>query len=52
VSGPMSKDEFDEMRRLLKRFAETEMDQWPMWRTETTYGTVHLDHARASAWRD
>jgi hypothetical protein len=49
----MSEQEFDEMRALIKRYAETEMDQWAAWRTETKYGMVYvLDHARARLRRD
>jgi hypothetical protein len=42
----MSKDEFDHMRALIKRFAETEMDQFALWRTETAYGPVYISITR------
>jgi hypothetical protein len=42
----MSKDEFDHMRALIKRFAETEMDQFALWRTEAAHGPVYISITR------
>jgi hypothetical protein len=49
MSDQMSEQEFDEMRALIKRYAETEMDQWAAWRTETKYGTVYVSITRVPA---
>lgn len=35
------------MRELLKRFAETELDQWVTWRTETSWGPVYITIERS-----
>ncbi len=42
----MSKEEFDHMRALIRRFAEAELDQWVAWRTETGYGPVYISISR------
>lgn len=42
----LTEEEFQEMRNLIKRFAETELDQWAAWRTETRFGTVYISISR------
>jgi hypothetical protein len=42
----MTKEEFDEMRALIKRFAESELDQWALWRTTTKFGPVYISIKR------
>jgi hypothetical protein len=42
----LTKEEFDQMRTLLKQFAETELDQWVAWRTQTRYGPVYISISR------
>ena len=37
------------MRELLKRYGETELDQWEMWRTDTSWGPVYVTIDRAPA---
>jgi hypothetical protein len=46
MSEAMTPEEFHQMRALIKRFAETEMDQWAAWRTETRNGTVYISITR------
>ena len=47
VAERLNDDEWNEMRSLIRRFAETELDQWVAWRTETSYGTVYIEISRA-----
>ena len=42
----MTDEEFDQMRTLLKRYAESGLDQWSMWRTNTDYGPVYISISR------
>lgn len=49
MSEHLSQEEFDQMRSLIRRFAEDEMDQWAAWRTETKFGTVYITIARVPA---
>ena len=34
------------MRTLIKRYAESEMDQWAMWRTTTRSGPIYVSITR------
>jgi hypothetical protein len=41
-SERLTKEEFSEMLRLLKRHAETDMDQWAEWKLESSRGTIYI----------
>ena len=43
MSGQLSNDEMRDLMRLLRRHAETSMDQWERWRLSTTFGQVFID---------
>ena len=45
--GPLSDAEFREMVRLLARFAERELDQFALWKFNTSYGLVYTLISRA-----
>ncbi|MFF9004151.1 hypothetical protein ACF1GW_08370 [Streptomyces achromogenes] len=39
---PLSDQEFDQFRDLLRRYCAHELDQWESLRTETPYGPVYV----------
>lgn len=39
----MSKEEFTQMIKLLKRYASYEMDQWEMWKFDTERSKIYID---------
>ena len=44
MTDRLTDEEFDGMRALIKRFAESELDQWALWRTTTKFRAhLHLD---------
>ena len=43
MSGQLSDDEMRDLMRLLRRHAETLMDQWERWRLTTTFGQVFIE---------
>ena len=45
----MTNEEFDQMRALIKRYAEAEMDQWSMWRTTTALGPIYISISRVQS---
>jgi hypothetical protein len=45
--GPLNDAEFREMVRLLARFAERELDQFVLWKFNTSYGLVSTLISRA-----
>jgi len=42
----MTEEEFRTMVNLLHRYAETELDQWDLWRLPTRFGDVLIDVRR------
>jgi len=44
--GPLSNPEFQELTRLLARYAEHELDQWDCWKLQTSYGPTYLQMSR------
>jgi hypothetical protein len=42
MAETMSTEEFDLMRALIKKYAETTLDQWDAWRTETKHGPIYI----------
>ena len=42
MTDRLTEEEFDEMRALIKRFAESELDQWALWRTTTKFGPIYI----------
>lgn len=43
MSGQLSEDEMRDLMRLLRRHAETSMDQLERWRLSTTFGQVFIE---------
>jgi len=43
MSGQLSDDEMRQLMRLLRRHANTSMDQWERWRLPTTFGQVFVE---------
>jgi len=46
-SSPLDEAEVAELFRLLRRYSETEMDQWEMWRMPTAFGQVYVEVRRS-----
>ena len=46
MAEPLSDDELATFFRLLRRYAEAELDQWENWRCATEYGDVFISMAR------
>jgi hypothetical protein len=46
MTDRMTEEEFDQMRALIKRFAESELDQFALWRTTTKFGPVYISIKR------
>jgi hypothetical protein len=44
--GKLNREEFDQLRSLLRRYCAFEFDQWDLWKTETPYGTAFIDVMR------
>ena len=42
----LTEEELKQMFSLLKRFSETQMDQWELYKFETKYGPVYVDILR------
>ncbi len=38
----LTKEEMDQMFQLVKRYTETEMDQWDLWKFDTKYQKVYM----------
>lgn len=45
--GPLSDQEFDQLRDLLRRYCAHELDQWESLQTETPYGPVYVHFTRS-----
>ncbi|GGX74039.1 hypothetical protein GCM10010358_30520 [Streptomyces minutiscleroticus] len=45
--GPLSDQEFDQFRELLRRYCAHELDQWESLRTSTPYGPVYVLFTRS-----
>ncbi|MFP8887550.1 MULTISPECIES: hypothetical protein [Streptomyces] len=41
-AGPLSDDEWNQLRGLLHRFCTHELDQWALLQTATPYGPVYI----------
>ena len=39
----LSDEEFKRMINLLNRYVETEMDQWELWKFNTSFSTVYIN---------
>lgn len=39
----MSREEFVQMLTLLKRYAIIEMDQWELWKFDTTFSKIYVN---------
>ena len=39
----LSEKEFGDMLNALKRHIETDMDQWELWKFDTSRGTIHIN---------
>jgi len=39
----MSKEEFVQMIHLLKRYTTTEMDQWELWKFDTSFSEIYIN---------
>lgn len=39
----MSKEEFTQMLQLLKRYASTEMDQFELWKFDTSFSKIYIN---------
>jgi hypothetical protein len=46
MSGSLTASELEQLRDLLRRFAEHDLDQWDNWRIETSYGPVFVQLTR------
>ncbi|MEU1077277.1 MULTISPECIES: hypothetical protein [unclassified Streptomyces] len=46
-AGPLSDQEFEQFRDLLRRYLAHELDQWELLRSDTPYGTAYLHMTRA-----
>jgi hypothetical protein len=44
---PLSAPEFQEMVRLLARYAQRELDRFDLWKFHTSYGPVHMQIGNA-----
>ncbi|WP_444899922.1 hypothetical protein ACJJIX_03670 [Microbulbifer sp. VAAC004] len=42
----LTKDEMNQMFQLIKRYSETEMDQWDLWKFDTKYEKVYVSFSR------
>lgn len=43
TNKPLSEEEFKTMFRLIKRHAETSMDQWELWKFNSSKGMLFVD---------
>ena len=39
----LSEKEFGDMLKALKQHIETDMDQWELWKFDTSRGTIHIN---------
>ncbi len=46
-SGKLSDEEYVDMLALLKRYSETELDQWDRWKFDTRLSRIYIDISRA-----
>lgn len=46
-SSPLDEAEFAELLKFLRRYSETNMDQWEMWRMPTSFGQVYVEVRRS-----
>jgi hypothetical protein len=44
----MSDEDFRTLVKLLHRYAETELDQWELWRLPTIFGDVFIEVRRSA----
>ena len=42
----LTDEELDTMFQLVKRYTTTEMDQWDLWKFDTTFGKVYFSLTR------
>ena len=42
----LTEDEMNQMFQLVKRYTETEMDQWDLWKFDTKYEKVYMSLTR------
>lgn len=42
----LTEEEFTAMLSLIKRYTETEMDQWQAWKFDTDFGNVFIEVTR------
>ena len=43
VNEKLSDEEFAAMVRFLKRYVETEMDQWELWKFDSSRSTIYVN---------
>ena len=43
LNKPLSEEEFKQMLSLLKRHAESSMDQWEAWKLDSKKGLLYID---------
>mgnify|MGYP003651612418 CR=1 FL=1 len=48
----MTNEEFEQFKKLLKKFCSEDLDQWERWKTETNFGTVYISISRIPDFRD
>jgi hypothetical protein len=46
VPDPLTDEEFERFRQLLRRYCAWSLDQWSRWRTATPYGPVYISISR------
>jgi hypothetical protein len=39
----LSEEEFKEMIQMLNRYVESEMDQWELWKFNSSFGSVYVN---------
>lgn len=48
----LTDQEFRTMFTLLHRYVRTEMDQWELWKFDTTYGKIYIEVSMESSGAD
>ncbi|WP_062433600.1 hypothetical protein [Herbidospora daliensis] len=46
MNGSLSDEEFDTLNGLLRRLSEYDLDQFLLWKLQTTYGRVYISITR------
>ncbi|WP_062348794.1 hypothetical protein [Herbidospora yilanensis] len=46
MTGSLSDEEFQDLLGLLRRLSEHDVDQFLLWKTQTTYGKVYITITR------